>query len=224
MKKSLALILTLIITLTALSLASCGKEEGAPGTAEATTDAAVTTEATPSYENYPEKIVGTWTMATNLSDFMGMVNPSIADTYAQYGIDPADYEINWYYEFGANERLKISLDEETLKEYYLKLLTDVYENAKASGNYTDEVLENLKECATKEFSDALVDSLFGQVKEIEKTDTFKYTLSKDQLMFSDSTIRISIDGDTMEFIELMSPLDNAPLYLKSFPVTLTKDK
>jgi len=223
MKKSLALILTLIITLTALSLASCGKEEGAPGTAEATTDAAVTTEATPSYENYPEKIVGTWTMATNLSDFMGMVNPSIADTYAQYGIDPADYEINWYYEFGENERLKISLDEEAYKDTFLKMLTDAYDAAKASGNYTEEVLEKVKECATEEFVDALVDSLFGQAKEIDKTETYKYSLFKDQLMFGDSTVRISIDGDTMEFIELMSPLDDAPIFLRHFPYTLTRE-
>ncbi len=223
MKKSLALILTLIITLTALSLASCGKEETAPETAEATTDATITTEAAPSYENYPEEIVGTWTMATNLGDFMGMVNPGIAESYAQYGIDPADYVINWYYEFGENERLKISLDEEAYKESFLIMLTDVYESAKASGNYTEEVLEKVKEYTTKEYVDALVDSIFGQMKEIDKTETYKYSFFKDQLMFGDSTIRISIDGDEMEFIELMSPLDDAPTFLRHFPYTLTRE-
>ena len=223
MKKSLALILTLIITLTALSLASCGKEEGAPGTAEATTDAAVTTEAAPSYENYPEEIVGTWKMATNFDNFMGQVNPGIAEAYAQYGVDPADYEIVWYYEFGRNERLKISLDEEAYKDTFLKILTDAYDSAKASGNYTEEVLERLKEWTTKEFVDEYVDSILGQMKEIEKTVTCKYSFFKDQLMFGDSTIRISIDGDSMEFIELMSPLDDAPTFLRHFPYTLTRE-
>ncbi len=223
MKKSLALILTLIITLTALSLASCGKEEGAPGTAEATTDAAVTTEA-PSYESYPEDIVGAWAMKTNIGDFMVMVSPSIAESYAQYGIDPAEYEIVWHYEFGENGRVKISIDEEALKDTYLKMYTDMYEYAKTSGTRSDEELEMLEALATPESVGALVDGIIGSMKEIEKTDTYKYTFFKDQLMFNDSTIRISIDGDTMEFIELMSPLDNAPLYLRSFPVTLTKDK
>ena len=223
MKKSLALILTLIITLTALSLASCGKEEGAPGTAEATTDAAVTTEA-PSYESYPEYIVGAWDARGNVADLLNDADATgkIAELYAEYGIDPASYDITIRYEFGENGRVKISVDEEALKDTYLKMYTDMYENAKASGTHTDDELEMLEALADPESVNALVDGIIGSMKEIDKTESYKYTFFKDQLMFNESTIRIKIDGDTMEFIELMSPRDDALIYIKNMPITLTR--
>ena len=226
MKKVLTLILALVIILTAVSLASCGKDAASPDTTAATDEATteeVTTEA-PSYETYPEEIVGVWTTKASFAEFMEMLDPNglAAASYAQYGIDLADYDMVWLYDFGENERVKVAIDTDALKDTYHKLFSDLYENAKASGNYTDEMLEILKAYADPEQIDPVVDSVLGQLKDIDKTDTHKYTFSKDQLMFHQSTIRISIDGDTMEFIELMSPLDEAPLYLRHFPYTFTR--
>ena len=228
MKRSLSLILALVIMIAAISLSSCGKEEAPPETEAATeevTTAAPETEA-PSYESYPEDIVGAWNAQTNIGDLLNEADATgkIADSYAEYGVDPAEYEIVWHYEFGENGKVKISIDEEALKDTYLKMYTDMYEYAKTSGTRSDEELEMLEALATPESVGALVDGIIGSMKEIDKTETYKYTFFKDQLMFSGSTIRISIDGDTMEFIELMSPLDEAPLYLRNFPVALTRNK
>lgn len=215
-------------------------ESKAEATTEAATDAATTEEATADdtttpepdkadnsqSDSYEEEIIGVWSTQINFGSLIEKISSGVyydvEAQYNEYGVSMYDYYFPAFFNFGDDNRVRISPDKEGLKDTYYQLFTDVYENAKAAGKYSEEVLNSLESITDSEYISQLVESLFDTFKSTDITETYRYTLWDDEIVFDNTTVKFEIDGDTMRFTELMTPMDSSSTYLAEVPLTLTR--